>query len=327
MKWDKIKAKDSQLNAAAKASKDLAPPEIPLDKISTKDQVRKKFHNMEELSEDIKARGLLQPITVVKGDEPGTFIVLVGERRFRAAKLAGLKTIPAFVRPSQNEFNRISDQLAENIQREKLAPLEIARSLNEMKVINDLSNRQLAEVVNKDLKYVGSHLALLRGPDSVQSLLEDGLLNDVDAADNLIKIFGFDESVGQKFVDRYRNEDSPSRKEIRGELKRLKSEKSAPDNTEKSNEQGKVENKEGDGHAHQKSVNPFVATEKDASAWKPRPPDKAEIRVKVSVKGTIFEGRLLIDRADEDDGKVWVLSDDDTELRVPLKSLSIMSVK
>lgn len=315
MDWDKIGKKNAAISGAAKASKELTPPELPMEKIRAKDQVRKHFPNIEELAADVKVRGILQPITVIKDKDGDGYILHVGERRFRAAQLAGLKTIPGFVRPSQDEFKRIADQLSENIQREKLAPLEIARGLQQMKAENDISNRQLGEAVGKDVKYIGAHLALLRGPDVVTELLEARQLTDVDSADNLIKVFDLDEKLGLSLVERYKRDDPPTRAELRKVVKNLKS---PPVEAKK---------KDTDGHAHHQPPIPFIATEKDSKAWKPRAPEKAEIRVKLSFKGVSLEGRMLVDRADEDDGKVWVIADDDTELRVPLKSLTILSVK
>lgn len=318
--WAGIGQKDKALREGGAIADTV--PEIPLDLIRANPQVRRNFEDIEELAEDIKERGVLQAIILKHDPEnPGQYIVHIGERRFRAAKMAGLDKIPAYVKASQSEFKRIADQLAENIHRNKLDPLEVALSLQQMKEEEGESNRAIAKAIGKDIKYVGSHLAILRGPDEVRDLLERRVLSDVDAADNLIKVCELDKERGLAFVKRYDTDDAPTRSELRSAVKELKQANSGQTEETEAPEQPEAKKQV------KPQTNPFVPKKADLKAFSSRPPEKAEIRVKYSSKGFAGEGKMLIDRADKEDDKAWVVTDDDVELRIPLNCITILSVK
>jgi len=116
-----------------------------------------------ELAASIKARGLLQPI-VVRRDGNG-YLLMAGERRWRAAQLAGLETIPALVR----DDDPLEIAMIENLQREDLTPLEEAEGLGRLAEQFGYTHEVLAGLLGKSRPYVSNTLALLRLPDDIKA--------------------------------------------------------------------------------------------------------------------------------------------------------------
>jgi ParB family chromosome partitioning protein len=140
---------------------------VPLARVRPNElQPRKHFdeERLAELSQSIKERGLLQPI-VVRKDGDG-FELLAGERRFRAAKLAGLHRVPALLRDKDDP---LEVALIENLQREDLTPLEEAEALAGLIESHGYSHREVADVLGKSRPYVSNALSLLRLPDRVKA--------------------------------------------------------------------------------------------------------------------------------------------------------------
>ncbi len=133
------------------------------------DQPRKHFdeEKLGELAASIKAHGLLQPI-VVRPTAAGLEIV-AGERRFRAAQLAGLDRLPALVREVEDPLELA---LIENLQREDLSPLEEAEGLADLIARHGYSHREVAELLGKSRPYVSNILALTRLPEAVKADLQ-----------------------------------------------------------------------------------------------------------------------------------------------------------
>ena len=138
---------------------------IPVNDIESKRQVRVHFENIEELAESFKTEGQQTPITVTGPNSVGMYTILRGERRWRAAKLAGFETIDALVsNKDQSQSDVIAGQLVENIQRENLNALEIAQSLQELSDAG-WNNRKIAKRLGKGDSYVSEHLSLNKLPD------------------------------------------------------------------------------------------------------------------------------------------------------------------
>ncbi len=140
-------------------------------------QPRKKMYksSLEELAESIKEQGVLQPL-VVRRQASGRFEIVVGERRWRAAQIAGLSTVPAIVRELDNdESAKIA--LIENIQREDLNALDQARGLQRLQREFNLSQEALARSVGKSRSSVTNLLRLLNLVPEVQTLLEDSKID------------------------------------------------------------------------------------------------------------------------------------------------------
>ncbi len=148
--------------------------DIPVDHIRPNPhQPRKDFNEeaLDELSSSIKKHGLIQPITVRYLGEK-RFELISGERRLRAAKLAGLKEIPAYIREADDE-QLIAFALIENIQREELNPLEISMGYKRLIDECDYTQSEVAERVGKNRTTVTNMLRLLQLPDFIQAALRD----------------------------------------------------------------------------------------------------------------------------------------------------------
>src|SRR3954468_18646201 len=132
-----------------------------------------------ELAESIKAQGIMQPILVRKlaeGDHAGKFEIIAGERRFRAAKLAGLDSVPVLVRDVPNEA-AAAMALIENIQREDLNPLEEAQGLQRLVREFGHTHEQAAQAVGRSRSAASNLLRLLNLADPVQTMLMAGDLD------------------------------------------------------------------------------------------------------------------------------------------------------
>jgi ParB family transcriptional regulator, chromosome partitioning protein len=155
--------------------------EIPVDKIGPDpDQPRTEFDDaaIARLAESLKAAGQLQPIRVRWDDARGLYMVIVGERRWRAAQLAGLPTLTAVIHdgtPAAGEL--LSWQLVENAQREDLAPVEQARAYRRLMDLNRWSGAQLARELAVDPASVTRALSLLDLPGPVREMVEDAKLS------------------------------------------------------------------------------------------------------------------------------------------------------
>ncbi len=147
---------------------------IPLDQIDNNpDQPRKRFdeEQLEELKESIQAHGLLEPIIVRPVD--GRYEVVVGERRWRAAQMAGLAEIPAIVR-SMSDREAMEIALVENLQREDLNPLEEAEAYRRLMEEFSLTQEEIAERVGKKRSTIANTLRLLELDPEIREDLASG---------------------------------------------------------------------------------------------------------------------------------------------------------
>lgn len=174
---------DVDIQSPASNAAPSAPPasgiaEIPVDEIEVNPfQPRSHFDQeaLQELSESIKVHGIIQPITVrrMTGNQ---YQLISGERRFQASKLAGLKTIPAYIR-SANDQQMLEMALIENIQRENLNAIEIALSYQRLISECSLKQDELGERVGKNRATVTNYLRLLRLPPDIQIAVRDNKLS------------------------------------------------------------------------------------------------------------------------------------------------------
>lgn len=128
-----------------------------------------------ELAESIKSQGLVQPI-IVKWVSEHQYELIAGERRWRAAQMAGLETLPAIVREVDDQQN-LAMAVIENIQRENLGPLEEAQAFARLIKDFDLTQQAVAEIVGRSRVAVTNALRLLKLPELIQAWLQDGMLS------------------------------------------------------------------------------------------------------------------------------------------------------
>ena len=151
--------------------------QIDIDKIETNPfQPRTDFDEtaLNELAESIKNQGVIQPVTVRKMGYD-KYQLISGERRLRASKMAGLKTIPVFIRVANDE-QMLEMALIENIHRENLNAIEVAISYQRLLEECKLTQDQLSEKVGKDRSTVANFLRLLKLPAEIQIAIRDGYI-------------------------------------------------------------------------------------------------------------------------------------------------------
>ncbi len=148
--------------------------EVSIHKIQANpNQPRREFEAgaMEELAESIRQIGIIQPITLRKMEDD-TYQIIAGERRWRASQMAGLQTIPAYIRTADDE-NMMQMALVENIQREDLNAIEIALAYQNLIEQYDLTQDKLSEKVGKNRTTIANYLRLLKLPAQVQVALQN----------------------------------------------------------------------------------------------------------------------------------------------------------
>ncbi len=141
-----------------------------------KSQPRKNFNedSLIELSESIKQFGVIQPLIVQKKDD--YYEIIAGERRWRAAKLAGLKEIPVIIREYSDE-ERMEVALIENLQREDLNPVEEALAYKSLIKEYNLKQDEIAEKVSKSRTAVTNSMRLLNLPEEIQNMIVDEMIS------------------------------------------------------------------------------------------------------------------------------------------------------
>lgn len=142
-----------------------------------KNQARKVFSDLEidQLADSIKEHGVIQPV-LINRQKDGNYLLVAGERRYRAAKKSGLKEIPAIIR-DMNEQEVMEVSLIENLQRVNLNPIEEAQGIKDLMTQGNLTQEQAADKLSKSRPAVANSLRLLQLPKAVQKLVLDEKLS------------------------------------------------------------------------------------------------------------------------------------------------------
>ncbi|WP_439126030.1 MAG: ParB/RepB/Spo0J family partition protein (plasmid) [Pseudomonas rhizophila] len=219
----------SSVNALTEGAQQGTVLELDPSQIRVEKQVRKKFRNIEELARSMKEEQQ-SPIIVSPLDKnSNTYLLQKGERRLRAAMLIGEGfKIKAIVDPTiRTKSKSTASQLAENIQREPLTPIEVAIALvdlrEQMKEEGKKgTGRELAEYCHKPESWVSKHLALADLPDELAALIDDEITTDSELIQSLAKICELKPDLYLKLIDQARSEGGLSRSEARDHLKAAK---------------------------------------------------------------------------------------------------------
>jgi ParB family chromosome partitioning protein len=150
---------------------------LDIDRILPGSQQPRRFFSeksLKELSVSIKEKGVLQPIIVSRTGD-GTFHLIAGERRWRAATLAGLRKIPALIKNVASK-DSLEIALIENIQREDLNPIETAEAFSRLVKDFNLTQDELSDKVGKERATVANYMRLLKLPDEIKDLIYSGAL-------------------------------------------------------------------------------------------------------------------------------------------------------
>lgn len=150
---------------------------IPIGKIEADEQHREDFDDEElgKLADSLKSEGLIQPIVVRWNQDRKAYIIIAGERRFRAAKICAWESIKCDVKPDDITVGDIAEiQLAENLARKNLNPIEMAKAFNDVIAKNSYTARELSGKVGVDEATIGRYTMLLRLPADLQSKTANG---------------------------------------------------------------------------------------------------------------------------------------------------------
>jgi len=142
-------------------------------------QPRSMMHpeELEDLTASIREHGVLQPLIVTPGDMDGRYVLIAGERRLQAARLAGLDTVPVLVRQATDQ-QRLELAIIENVQRSDLSALEQAEAYRQLAEDFDLSHEDIAARVGKSRVAVTNTLRLLKLPDVIKNALIEGRISE-----------------------------------------------------------------------------------------------------------------------------------------------------
>jgi ParB family chromosome partitioning protein len=132
---------------------------------------------LQDLTASIREHGVLQPLIVTPGDMQGRYILIAGERRLQAARLAGLASVPVLVRQATDQ-QRLELAIIENVQRSDLSALEQAEAYRQLAEDFDLSHEDIAARVGKSRVAVTNTLRLLKLPDAVKNALIEGRISE-----------------------------------------------------------------------------------------------------------------------------------------------------
>ncbi|MGL5249467.1 MAG: ParB/RepB/Spo0J family partition protein, partial [Enterovibrio sp.] len=300
---------------------------VPIDEVTSKVQVRKRFRNIEELAATMLTEGQQSPIIVSPKNKDGKFVIQKGERRWRACKHAGIETIDLIINDKiQNALDETAGELIENIQRDDLTPVEIAEAL-ELFVRDGWKQKEIAERLGKNISFVSTHLSLLKLPDCVRELYDSEACADTETLNNLRLLFELNEERCGA-VCAVALSEGISRKQSRellNDAKRIKEimEKAsqADQNAAKKglNQNGlhgetrvslpEQMNAEQTPPAQGRSENRVHANEaksQQSKAWRDAKPDSLIFAVNVNLGGELKRGVIMTDRVALTPSTVWV---------------------
>lgn len=152
---------------------------LPVSKIKPNPyQPRSEFkeEEIEELSNSIKEKGLIQPIVVAKKEDG--YVLISGERRLKAVQKLGWEKIPAIIKEIKEEGDLLLIALIENIQREDLNPIEKANAYENLQKTFALTQEEIAKIVGKSRVAIANTLRLLRLPEKIKEMLKEGILQE-----------------------------------------------------------------------------------------------------------------------------------------------------
>ena len=323
------------------ASRNGVVAEIPIDDISSRQQIRSVFADLEGLAESLREEGQISPINVSRSTtDPNKYVIEQGERRWRAAKLAGLKTIKAIVIDApKTDVDRTVQQLTENLQRDNMRPHEIAdsfRKLNE----SGLTNAEIGRRLGWSRQRVQVYAGLINLHPRAEALAKEGQITDATTLQLVSRIY---KAIGEEAADaklnEYRDEAGnitlPRRQALRilGEVDpehaTSKNKKLSAKPARKSKEADTTDLAESnENQAKEQEVAP-ASVEQPTSAL-----TASAIVMTVMVrqhdiygKTVEREGRLLLEKRAKEGDHVVVRFNDQSEEEVPCRSVTILSVE
>jgi ParB family chromosome partitioning protein len=166
-------------------------------------QPRKIFKSIDSLAASIREKGVIQPIIVRQKNAEGHYVIIAGERRYRAAILADLNTIPCIVR-SETDANVLILQLLENDQRENVSPLEESEALSRLIEEMQLSKTEVAKELGRDTAWISIRLGLKKASEEIKQLVREGFIEDIRTLHELRMFEEEDPEKAKKLITRIR---------------------------------------------------------------------------------------------------------------------------
>lgn len=349
-------------HAAGKAGNTVI--DIPLTQIRALKQVRTKFRKIEELSESLVVEGQQTPVIVSPINDEGIYILQKGERRLRAAKLAGLQSIRAIVNtPLKDSLEETAGQLIENLQREDLEPMEIAFAL-QVFVDAGWTQKQIARRISKNTTYVYRHLGLLSLPEVIAELYDNEVVRDITTLLALKALHSEDKDAAESLCTQAIENEGLARGRVTSELKRVKEVKALAAEGKKAaqvQQDANPEGSEGAGHGesaeqeHSEPISPssFIETQElsDDAGSPATPADPAprqsmytppktaykkmevasgqSLRIGVTIlneENKAVTGTLLLNTVSPSPSFAWVITDAGEELLVHVTRIGVDSI-
>jgi len=201
--------------------------QIEVDKIKPNPHQPRRYFDedaLRDLSRSIQEFGVLQPLVVTKLEEESElglsvhYELIAGERRFLASKLAGLNTVPVLIREVPQDREKLELAVIENIQREDLNPIELARSIARLQDEFNLTQREIATRLGKSRGVVANSIRLLSLPTEMQEAISSGKMNEGQAR----VLLSLDDSVAQQKIFQDIIRESLSVRDVDERVKRFK---------------------------------------------------------------------------------------------------------
>lgn len=209
---------------------------LPLAQVTPDpEQPRKEFEPtaLQELANSIQELGLIQPITVRQPKANGPYIIVCGERRYRACALAGLENIPAIVNNNIKDDNLFAVQIIENLQRKNLTLAETAKGVHQLR--QQFSLEETAEKLSRSTSWVSRRANIPTMPDHVWQAVQNGHIGDANMATDLASLHQLDaehsqhicarlngEETGNWYLDNVKSKENITRAFVAQELKQAK---------------------------------------------------------------------------------------------------------
>lgn len=306
--------------------------QLPIDTVISKPQVRVQFKNLDELAASMKTEGQQSPIIVSPENSLGQYVIQKGERRWRAAKIAGLETVDAIINnKEQTATELMAGQLIENIQRDDLTPLEIGLAIAEL-ISAGWSQRKIAQYLGKSASYVSIYATLANMDDTLKSLHNEELVTDASSLATLHKMHELNKEQTLAFIEEIKEKGSATRSEIRQRMTQLQTPKHSSPPTKPDESLQEPTQTPSSNSSSRETYTTFQKKDETAevnhSAIQARKiePQNVIIEVLISRGEADVIGQLMVGYISENSDTAWVLIDG-KPVEVNVTSIDILEIR
>jgi ParB family chromosome partitioning protein len=301
---------------------------VSTDMVISKAQVRKRFRDIEGLAATLLTEGQQSPVIVSPKNKQGKYVIQKGERRWRACKHATMSVDIVINAKEQTDLDETAGELIENIQRDDLTSIEIAKALQHF-IDDGWLQKDIAKRIGKSISFVSSHLALLKLPECVFALYEKEITADTETLNNLRLLFDVNEARCRAVCEAGLT-DGFTRKQSRDVLNDAKRVIKEGADKQPSAKSANTLVDESDTVVSQAAKEPVKDKVAGEQQWKDVKPGAVVICVKVEIEQQNKHGILMTDRIGLLPDTAWVKVSDEkgalVELSVPVNTVKIVSV-